>query len=244
MSAAPDADALQQATDAVVTALKGKEASVRSPRISRHPSPTSPCRSTATRPPRWGCRGRRRRARVEHDAAADGGTVEIGTTSLAVYLQAASIPTTIDELRALPIASAAGLIRLDEVTVEQSQGPTSITTQRGQRTATVTVSPSTDDLNAASATVTTALDGVDLPTGADAKIGGVLTQQQDAFAQLGLAMLAAILIVYIVMVATFKSLRQPLLLLVSVPFAATGAILLQIATGVPVTSPRSSACSC
>ena len=62
----------------------------------------------------------------------------------------------------------------------------------------------------------------------------MLTQQQDAFGQLGLAMLAAILIVYIVMVATFKSLRQPLLLLVSVPFAATGAILLQIATGVPL----------
>ena len=36
------------------------------------------------------------------------------------------------------------------------------------------------------------------------------------------------------MVATFKSLRQPLLLLVSVPFAATGAILLQIITGVPL----------
>jgi HAE1 family hydrophobic/amphiphilic exporter-1 len=47
-------------------------------------------------------------------------------------------------------------------------------------------------------------------------------------------MLAAILIVYIVMVATFRSLRQPLLLLVSVPFAATGAILLQLATGVPL----------
>ncbi|HXR45382.1 MAG TPA: efflux RND transporter permease subunit, partial [Pseudolysinimonas sp.] len=36
------------------------------------------------------------------------------------------------------------------------------------------------------------------------------------------------------MVATFKSLRQPLLLLVSVPFAATGAIALQIISGVPL----------
>ena len=65
-------------------------------------------------------------------------------------------------------------------------------------------------------------------------LGGVVSQQQDAFTQLGLALLAAILIVYIVMVATFKSLRQPLLLLISVPFAATGAILLQIITGVPL----------
>jgi HAE1 family hydrophobic/amphiphilic exporter-1 len=36
------------------------------------------------------------------------------------------------------------------------------------------------------------------------------------------------------MVATFRSLLQPLLLLVSIPFAATGAIALQVATGVPL----------
>ena len=47
-------------------------------------------------------------------------------------------------------------------------------------------------------------------------------------------MLAAILIVYVVMVATFKSLRQPLLLLASIPFAATGAIALQLISGVPL----------
>ena len=60
------------------------------------------------------------------------------------------------------------------------------------------------------------------------------SQQSTAFGQLGFALLAAILIVYIVMVATFRSLRQPLLLLVSVPFAATGAIGLQLLTGVPL----------
>ena len=39
------------------------------------------------------------------------------------------------------------------------------------------------------------------------------------------------------MVATFKSLRQPLLLLVSIPFAATGAILLQVVSGIPLGVP-------
>ena len=96
------------------------------------------------------------------------------------------------------------------------------------------MTPSTDNLQAASASVTTALEDADLPAAADATLGGVVSQQSDAFSQLGLALLAAILIVYIVMVATFKSLRQPLLLLISVPFAATGAILLQIITGVPL----------
>jgi HAE1 family hydrophobic/amphiphilic exporter-1 len=152
-----------------------------------------------------------------------------------VYLAASQTPATIDELRALTVPSAIGPIPLSEVAVvEESEGPTSISTQRGQRTATVTVTPATDDLNAASATVNEALADTELPASADAELGGVLSQQQDAFSQLGLALLAAILIVYIVMVATFKSLRQPLLLLVSVPFAATGAILLQIITGVPL----------
>ena len=59
------------------------------------------------------------------------------------------------------------------------------------------------------------LASVYLPAGATAAIGGATTQQADSFSQLGLAMLAAIAIVYIIMVAAFKSLIQPLILLVS-----------------------------
>jgi HAE1 family hydrophobic/amphiphilic exporter-1 len=105
---------------------------------------------------------------------------------------------------------------------------------QGLRSATVSATPNDEDLGTASAEVTAAVDAVDLPAGATASIGGVSADQAESFSQLGLALLAAILIVYIVMVATFKSLRQPLLLLISVPFAATGAILLQIITGVPL----------
>ncbi len=233
---APDAATLQEATDLVVTALDGQDGF---DQVTSNLAASLPYVAVT----------------VDRDTAASLGlsevavgalvantmqprsigTVEIDGTGLTVYLAKDAVPATIDELRALEIPSATGVIRLDAVaTVEESQGPTSITTQRGQRTATVTVTPSGDALNEASATVITALADVDLPTGADAELGGVVTQQQDAFAQLGLAMLAAILIVYIVMVATFKSLRQPLLLLISVPFAATGAILLQIITGVPL----------
>lgn len=163
------------------------------------------------------------------------GTVELDDTALTVNLAASTPPATVDELRALAIPTPLGMIRLDEIaTVDQAEGPTSITTEQGRRTATVTVPPSSDNLATATASVTAALEAVDLPDGASAEVGGVASQQADSFSQLGLAMLAAILIVYVVMVATFKSLRQPLLLLISVPFAATGAILLQIVTGVPL----------
>jgi len=90
------------------------------------------------------------------------------------------------------------------------------------------------DLSRDRASAFRALAGIELPAGATAGVGGVLSQQADSFQQLGLALLAAILIVYVVMVATFKSLLQPLLLLVSVPFAATGAILLLVITGIPL----------
>ena len=69
------------------------------------------------------------------------------------------------------------------------------------------------------------------------RLGGATTQQAESFRQLGLALLAAIAIVYVIMVATFKSLIQPLILLVSVPFAATGAVALLLVTGVPLGLP-------
>ena len=79
-----------------------------------------------------------------------------------------------------------------------------------------------------------ALAGLDLPQGAAAELGGAATEQETTFRQLGLAVLAAIAIVYVVLVATFKSLVQPLVLLVSIPFAATGAVLALLASGVPL----------
>ena len=166
------------------------------------------------------------------------GTIEMDDTSVTVVIAAANPPMTIAELAEMQIPSALGLTRLGDIaTVEQTDGPASITTQNGQRTATVSVTPQGDDLSATSVAVNGALADVELPQGASASLGGVVTQQNDAFTQLGLAMLAAILIVYVVMVATFKSLRQPLLLLISVPFAATGAILLQIISQVPLGVP-------
>ena len=163
------------------------------------------------------------------------GTVEIDDTTVTVYIATENPPNSLAELQDLQIPTALGPVALSSIaTVSETEGPASITSERGERTSTVSITPSGDDLRAASELVNQQLDEVELPQGATAAVGGVVSQQQDAFAQLGLAMLAAILIVYVVMVATFKSLRQPLLLLVSVPFAATGAILLQIITGVPL----------
>lgn len=163
------------------------------------------------------------------------GSIVIDEQTLTIYLAAEESPTTIEALSALAVPTPTGPVRLDSLaTVQQADGPASITTVKGLRSATVAATPAGDDLGTASADVQAAVDALDLPDGTSASIGGVTADQQESFSQLGLALLAAILIVYIVMVATFRSLLQPLLLLVSVPFAATGAILLQVVTGIPL----------
>lgn len=166
------------------------------------------------------------------------GSAVIDDKTMSIYLQTANAPVTIAELKDLDIPTRLGVKKLSELaTVEQSNGPASITTIKGLRAATVSVTPKIADVATASIAVQDAISSLDLPNGATTELGGVTSQQADAFSQLGLALLAAILIVYVVMVATFKSLRQPLLLLVSVPFAATGGIILQVLSGIPLGVP-------
>ncbi|HWH26661.1 MAG TPA: efflux RND transporter permease subunit [Pseudolysinimonas sp.] len=166
------------------------------------------------------------------------GSIVLDSKTLQIYVTDPTAPTTLQELRDFTIPTVTGPVALSTLaTVEKVDGPSSITTIRGVRSATVTVTPKSDDVGTASSSVSAAVAAIDLPAGATAKLGGVTADQNNAFQQLGLALLAAILIVYTVMVAAFRSLRQPLLLLVSVPFAATGAILLQLVSGVPLGVP-------
>ncbi len=163
------------------------------------------------------------------------GQIVLDDTSVQIFLSQGAAPTDQAGVAALSIPTVDGAVRLDSLaTVEIADGPVTVRTQDTNRIATVSALPEGDDLGSAGFEVNAALESVTLPAGATASIGGVMSQQSEAFEQLGLALLAAILIVYVVMVATFKSLLQPLLLLVSVPFAATGALILLIATGIPL----------
>ncbi|MEO6115489.1 MAG: efflux RND transporter permease subunit [Pseudolysinimonas sp.] len=163
------------------------------------------------------------------------GTIVVDEKTLSIFVNNPDKPTTQAELEAFSIPTPRGAVPLtDLATVKTVNGPSSVTTIKGLRSATLTIVPGTDNTGDASAQVQKAVNSTTLPASATVSLGGVTSQQSSSFQQLGLALLAAILIVYVVMVATFKSLRQPLLLLVSIPFAATGAIALQIISGVPL----------
>ncbi|MEV7730863.1 efflux RND transporter permease subunit [Streptomyces sp. NPDC088921] len=151
-----------------------------------------------------------------------------------VVIKSAKPAVTLDQLRNLRL----GPVKLGDIaTVKLVDGPVSMTRIDGQRAATITAKPTGDNTGAVSADLTSRLDALKLPKGATAEIGGVTSDQDSAFKNLGLAMLAAIAIVFMLLVATFRSLAQPLILLVSIPFAATGAIGLLIATGTPMGVP-------
>lgn len=163
------------------------------------------------------------------------GSVVLGQDQLDVVLSAGPPPAGLEQLRATPIPTSGQPVVLGDIaTIEEVQVPTSVTRINGERSISITTTPDGDDLGAVTADIQATLDQLDLPAGADATLGGVASDQDEAFAQLGLALLIAIAIVYIVMVGTFRSLLQPLILMVSIPFAATGAIGLLVATGVPL----------
>jgi HAE1 family hydrophobic/amphiphilic exporter-1 len=164
------------------------------------------------------------------------GTVSLGDTNVSVYIKDSKQPLTVAQLRNFAITTPTGdSVKLSTLaSVKQLDGPASITTIKGVRSATITVTPNGDDTGTASLSVSKAVASTKLPAGASAKLGGVTSQQSDAFSQLFIALLVAILIVYVIMVAAFRSLRQPLELLLSVPFAATGALALQRISGIPL----------
>ncbi len=166
------------------------------------------------------------------------GKVNIDNTETAIYVLQTNSPDTVAEVSDILIPSTSGMVKLSSIAkIEQVEVPVSINSEKGERTAKVSLTPAGDNLGAISADVTKRLDAVELPSGATATIGGVSASQAESFGQLGLALLAAIAIVFIVMVATFSSIIQPLILLISIPFAATGALgmllITDTALGVP-----------
>ncbi len=164
--------------------------------------------------------------------------VTLGGTQEDVNIQLGTPATTVVGMQDLLIPGPTGNVRLGDVaTVTQAYGPPQITHLGGVRTATVSATITSSNIGAVSQNVQQRINKLNLPAGASVSLGGVTASQSQAFSGLLLALLIAILLVYLVMVATFRSIIQPLILLVSIPFAATGSILLLLIThttlGVP-----------
>ena len=82
--------------------------------------------------------------------------------------------------------------------------------------------------------VSSLLAEYDVPPGVQIVIGGSMEEQQESFGQLGLLLMIVSLLVYIVLASQFESLTYPFMIILTVPFAFTGSILLLALTGEPL----------
>ncbi|RWZ50005.1 AcrB/AcrD/AcrF family protein [Labedella phragmitis] len=177
-------------------------------------------------------------------SSAEAGTMVVGGDTLDILVYPEKRITATADLDDIPIDTPMdGEKPLSTfATVTKTAGPVVVQSQQGLRSAVITVEPRTDNLGATSDQLAAAIDDIDLPDGATVSLGGSVTARVDAFQQMGIVSLIAVLIVYTIMVAAFRSLVQPALLLVAIPFAATGGAIIQGISGEPIGIPSLIGC--
>jgi HAE1 family hydrophobic/amphiphilic exporter-1 len=139
-------------------------------------------------------------------------------------------------LRTSPIATPAGQsVPLAAVArIGPAVGPATITRQDQQRMVTVAAAVPGKDLGSVLADVKARLERFPWPEGTTHRIGGAAEDFQDSFRYLGLALFAAILLVYMVMASQFESLLHPFLILFTIPLALIGMVAALQATDTPL----------
>jgi HAE1 family hydrophobic/amphiphilic exporter-1 len=134
---------------------------------------------------------------------------------------------TIEELLKEKVQSPLGMeIAISEL-VDIQEGTTSDTISRkdGKLFASVTAEITTKDVAKTSTAIQKKIDELKIPSNVTISTAGVTEDITEAFTQLGLAMLAAIAIVYLILVITFGGGLAPLAILFSLPFTVIGALV-------------------
>ena len=109
--------------------------------------------------------------------------------------------------------------------------PLEIRRKDQERTVTVSVNISDRDMNTVLADIRESLKEVVIPKDFSIVYAGDYEAQQEAFRELMVGILLAIILVYMVLACLYESLRDPLLVLFSVPLASVGVVLMLFLTG-------------
>ncbi|CAG5081933.1 Acriflavin resistance protein, Transporter, AcrB/AcrD/AcrF family protein [Thermobacillus xylanilyticus] len=151
-----------------------------------------------------------------------------------VYVQSeAKQYDTIDDMTGVTLTSPLGFevpIR-DVVKVESGESPNAINLMDGRLYTNITAEVTTADVGKASSELKQKINDLELPASVDVEFGGVVEQMNETFTQLGLAMAAAVAIVYLVLVITFGGGLAPFAILFSLPFTAIGAFIALLLAG-------------
>ncbi len=136
-------------------------------------------------------------------------------------------------LRTLPLVTPTGAsVTLGSVaSIRPAVGPTAITRKDQQRIVTVSAAVPGKNLGQVVADLEKKLAAYSWPEGFTHRIGGEAEDFQESFKWLGLALLASILLVYMVMAGQFESLVHPFVILFAIPLSAVGVVLALVLTG-------------
>ncbi|GKU82005.1 efflux RND transporter permease subunit [Niallia sp. NCCP-28] len=155
-------------------------------------------------------------------------TVEKEGNSLDVIVQQekAKQPKSIDEMLDTEITTAQGKMPLSEL-VEVDKGTTlnTLSRSKGEYYASVSGTIKDDDISKVTSEIDKKMDKLELPKGVSTEVAGVSADMNETFTQLGVAMLAAIAIVYFILVVTFREGVAPFAILFSLPFAVIGSFV-------------------
>ncbi len=117
------------------------------------------------------------------------------------------------------------------VRIEEGVGPQQIDRKNQQRLAVIYANISGRDLGSVAADVQAMLREIAMPDGYDVMVSGQFEDQQEAFSELGLAMIMAVLLVYMVLASLYESLRDPLIVMFTVPLSIIGVTAMLYVTG-------------
>jgi HAE1 family hydrophobic/amphiphilic exporter-1 len=120
------------------------------------------------------------------------------------------------------------------VTVERGTGPKQIEHKNTERIVQITGKAEGTSPGQLSQRVGRAISGIVVPAGFDVRLSGSYEEMMQTFKDLGLVVLIALMLVFMVMASQFESFRDPFIILFTVPFAAIGAIWMLLVTGTAI----------
>ncbi len=141
--------------------------------------------------------------------------------------------SSLDALKSMAVSSSYGgsvpLSAVADVVVEQAAQ--TITRSNQTRRVTVTGSTLSGDTTAITKQINAILDAYPMPQGYSAQTSGGYEDMMESFADLGFALVVALLLVYFVLAVQFESFAMPVIVMLILPVAFTGALFALPLTG-------------
>jgi multidrug efflux pump subunit AcrB len=121
---------------------------------------------------------------------------------------------------------------LDAVTrITPTRSPTEIDHYQIRRVIDIYVNPAGEDLGGVAKGITALLNRAKLPSGIKADMRGMVQGMQASFTSFALGLILALVLLYLILVAQFRSFTDPSLILLAVPPGLTGVLVALYATG-------------